>query len=114
MVSLGPMHRAVFPVYVSVSFLLGGCATAPELFGPLSANDVRDITALVESRSDIRKPIMRISADRHDRATVETGRDKKAGDISQRFTIARKHGSWRVVSRIDEEKIIIAGTPFAR
>jgi hypothetical protein len=107
------MHRSVFAIYMAISFLIIGCTTAPEIFGGVSADEVCEITALVRSRSDIRKPVLRITAEGHNRATVETGRNEKAGDIAQRFTVAKKLGKWSIVSPIDEEKISFVGTPYA-
>ena len=90
-----------------VLFVLAACATPPEIIGHLPAEDIRAIELLVSRRADIRKPILRIDADRPDLATIQTGRDDNAGDISQRFTVAKRHGQWIIVSQIDEERIII-------
>jgi hypothetical protein len=107
------MRRLFFLVLFGFGIVcvVSGCATTPEISGDFTASDVREIKALIDHRSDIRKPILRIAGD-DGRARVETGHDGKEGDISQSFTVAKRQGRWRITSSIDEEQITGMGTPY--
>src|SRR5471030_25169 len=99
------MIRAL--LFQAVALVLAGCATSPQIFGPLSTDDIRAIKLLVAQRSDIRKPILRIDADHSGRARLQTGRDETPGDISQTFAVAKRSGKWCVVLPIKEDRLVI-------
>ena len=96
--------------------LLGSCASPPpSVSGALSGEDIRQIRYLVEHRIAFKKPIRTIAGESGDRAVVQTGRCSTEGDYCVTIPLTKRSGLWRVEERtIQEEKIIIAGTPFAR
>jgi hypothetical protein len=90
-------------------FLISACAVSTPERRPqrlysslLSASDIAAITALVDQRSDIRKPIYQITIDedRRDRFVVNAGRWEKAGDQADYFTVQKRHGMWKIVSTV--------------
>jgi hypothetical protein len=97
---------------LGTTIAIGACATSspprpPEVHGPVTAGDVREITSVVMQRSDIRKPILRIDSDRENRADITAGQDRAAGDRANTFKMAKQRGQWKIVSPIGEEQIII-------
>ena len=96
--------------------LLGasGCATPPEVYAPVSHQDVREITSVVKQRSDIRKPILRIDAGEAGTVRLTTGRNDTAGAISNTFKMAKRAGHWAIISPIEEEKIIVTSADAHR
>jgi hypothetical protein len=93
---------------VFVLFLLGSCAAPerrerPPVYSPLlSASDIREITALVANRSDMRKPVYEINthSDQPDRFIVYTGHWEKAGDQADYVAVRKRHGKWRIISPV--------------
>ena len=78
------------------------------LYSPLlSASDISEITALVAQRSDIRQPIYEIATpdQRHDRATVSTGRWHNAGDQADYFDVQKRGGRWHIVPPIRHDTL---------
>jgi hypothetical protein len=96
--------------------LLGSCASPPpSVTGAFSGEDIRQVRYLIEHRVAFKKPIRTIARENGDRAVVQTGRCSAEGDYCVTIQLTKRHGNWRVEERtIQEEKIIIAGTPFAR
>ena len=90
--------------------LMTSCATPLDLSGPyskqLSQKDIQEIKVLVSERSDIKKPVFKIWADRSNNALVRTGRDQDVGDVINEFRVAKQNGRWQVTSKITEEHII--------
>jgi hypothetical protein len=103
------MHRGSLPIVISscVAALLCSCATSAEISGPLSARDVKAIKLVVEQRSDLKKPVFKIDADRPNRARVQCGRAKKIGDLSNVFTVTKRQGRWTIVSPIKDAYVVI-------
>jgi hypothetical protein len=89
--------------------MLGSCSMPPIVNGnySLSENDVAEIKQLVLQRSDTRKPILRIFADRPNHALVDSGRQGYVGNIFNSFAVAKRHGRWQIDSKIEEEHIIV-------
>ena len=104
------MHRALL---VAVCVMLSACATPPEVFG-LSRHDVREITAVVNQRPDIRKPILRIASFQPGHADVRTGRDYTAGDRINTFEMAKRGGRWTIISAIEDDQIIVTSADAHR
>jgi hypothetical protein len=96
--------------------LLGSCASPlPSVTGALSDEDIRQVRYLIEHRIAFKRPIRTIARESRDRAVVQTGRCSTEGDYCVTIHLTKRHGNWRVEERtIQEEKILIAGTPFAR
>ncbi len=99
-----------------IAILVSGCAATPTaklperypLYSPrLSSEDIRDIKALVAKRRDIRQPILEIETEEgvSDRATVTAGQWSRAGDVADYFTVAKRHGKWRIISRIQHDTL---------
>jgi hypothetical protein len=94
-------------------WFLGSCAIpltneeAPYYSPGLSATDIEQIKALVAKRPDIKQPIWTIQTEegRSDRANVYAGRWDKTGDQSDYFTVAKQHGKWRIISRIQRDTL---------
>jgi hypothetical protein len=99
------MPRIALALIVAL-FGASGCATPPEVYAPVSHQDVREITSVVKQRSDVRKPILRIDAAESGAVRLTTGRDDTAGALSNTFKMARRAGHWTIISPIQEEKII--------
>jgi hypothetical protein len=110
---LGRMHGVTLTVLVAV-LAVSGCATPPEVVAPVSPQDVRDITTAVRQRSDIRRPILRIDAVEAGAVRLITGRDDTAGAISNTFTMAKRAGHWKIISPIEEERVIVTSTDAHR
>ena len=91
---------------------VGGCAT-PEVGGlyasRISKDDVAQISALVESRPDIRKAVYRIWADGVDRAIVRSGAEHYIDAEYSEFTVVKVRGKWKIVSRIEHGHIYGTG-----
>jgi hypothetical protein len=87
-----------------IACLLASCATPPNVTGQyaiwFTQSDVLQITALMESRHDILKPIHRIAAEWPFRAEVLSGSEQIGDNTWTRFTVAKTHGSWKIVSPI--------------
>jgi hypothetical protein len=96
--------------------LLASCASLPpSITGGLSDEDIRQIRSLIEHRIAFKRPIRTIARERGDRAVVQTGRCSTEGDYCVTIHLTKRHGNWRAEERtLQEEKIVIAGTPFAR
>src|SRR5262249_26215342 len=111
--SLDPMTRSRPLTMFSLGILavLSSCATPMDFGGPystgLSQNDVEQIKLLVSERSDIRKPVFRIWVDRPNSALVQTGRNSHLGDVMNEFRVAKHHGRWQIVSKIDEAQVLV-------
>jgi protein involved in polysaccharide export with SLBB domain len=91
-----------------------GCATPPQVYAPVSHQDVREITSVVQQRSDIRKPILRIDGDEVGSVRLTSGRDDTAGAISNTFKMAKRAGHWTIISPIEKEKIIVTSADAHR
>jgi hypothetical protein len=94
------------------AMLLASCVTPPVL-GPASASisdgDIRDIKLLVAQRSDIRQGVLKIWAERSDRAVIESGSQSYDGAEYSHFTVTKIHGRWQICSRIEERHIYATG-----
>jgi hypothetical protein len=106
------IHAQSLNVFLcAVALALASCAAPLDFSGPysnqLSQNDVEEIKLLVSKRSDIRKPVFRIWVDRPNSALVQTGRALYVGDIVNEFRVAKKDGTWRIASKITEDRIIV-------
>jgi hypothetical protein len=95
-----------------ILLLLVSCATPDHVRQPvyslqLSASDVAEITALVAQRRDILQPVreIRTEGQRHDLATVYTGRWLKIGDQSDYFTVQKRAGRWHIVSPVQRDHL---------
>ena len=104
------MHRVLL---VAVCVMLSACATPPEVFS-LSRDDVREITAVVNQRADIRKPLLRIASFEAGQADVRTGRDYTAGDRINSFEMAKCGGRWTIISAIKDDQIIVTSADSHR
>jgi hypothetical protein len=90
--------------------VLSSCAGPPVIAGRyasrLSAEDIQQITLLVEARRDIHKPILKIDVFHPDRADVET-RQRFASQLRAHFTVTKRRGKWNVdEGSIEYERII--------
>jgi hypothetical protein len=93
---------------ISSAVLLTSCSATPSVTGPLSPRDIRAITLLVESRSDVRKPIVSIVADTSDHARVESGRSAKVAELANVFTVTRRRGRWTInESSIKDQYVVL-------
>jgi hypothetical protein len=93
-------------------FLLAACAAVEQTSNPffsslLSREDIANITALVAQRSDIQQPIYEITTEdpRRYRFVVRTGDRYRDGAPSDRFTVQKLRGTWRIVSPVSHERI---------
>ena len=86
--------------------MLSACATPPEVFS-LSRDDVREITAVVNQRADIRKPLLRIASFEAGQADVRTGRDYTAGDRINSFEMAKRGGRGRSSLRSKTTRLLL-------
>jgi hypothetical protein len=102
------MPRSLF---VGLFWLLASCSTPPPVTHdvPLPKEDINQIRRLVAQRADIRKPILRIFADRADHALVDSGREGYVGAVFHSFAVAKRHGNWQIDSNIEEEHVIAVG-----
>ena len=99
----------IVPVIVVV-VLLSSCA-GPEVGGNsiLSQTDVEQIQQLVSARGDVRKPIVRIWADRWDHVFVDCGRAFSVGDQSTEVQLAKRQGRWHIIC-VQQERILATGS----
>ena len=104
---------SLVPMLACCLGLLDACSTPVQVMQNtphnnfLSRSDIQEIRALVLRRSDIRKPLSRILADRPDEAWITTGRPGYGGEPFNVFTVAKRNGRWVVDSPIREERIVL-------
>ncbi len=107
------MSRATYPMLFAIAMSsLISCATpsrrAPEVaFSGVAPENVRDIQALVARRPDILKPVLRVNLISAGRIEVVTGRDQRVGDVSDTFSVAKRHGQWDVASAVNRDSIVV-------
>ena len=105
--------RVIFAIAFALLQIV--CATQPEppsVSGafPLSETDVLAIQRLVDSRSDIPKPIQSIRTDRPNHAEVSSGKLSRRVGSGSIFTVAKRRGKWTIDSPIQEEHIVAEGS----
>jgi hypothetical protein len=91
---------------------LTSCVTPP-VIGPASASisdsDIREIKFLVAQRRDIRQGVLKIWAERPDRAVIESGSQSYNGAEYSHFIVIKAHGRWQVSSRIERRHVYATG-----
>jgi hypothetical protein len=77
----------------------------------LSPHEIDQIEAVVTQRSDIRKPIDTIEADRPNHAVVTTGPtyNTATGNLVK---LSHRHGQWFITSVDEIERVIIVGPSY--
>jgi hypothetical protein len=107
--------------YFVAGLLLTGCVTSfirPEIqFSGVTREDVREIELLVAQRADILKPVISVNllstlpphSPGDGKIEVMSGHDRSTGDTFDTFTVAKRHGKWRITSPIERERIIVTG-----
>jgi hypothetical protein len=68
-----------------------------QLVGPLTTEDVRQITELARHRPDIKKPIYQIYVMGPDRADVSGGKPQNTGDPVTGFKVRKDKGRWKII-----------------
>ncbi len=99
-----------FLLLSTVVLAAASCATTPvhdgRYLSQLSAEDLQQITVLVEQRRDIPKPILRIWAARPDSVVVET-RQNFANDLRVQAVLHKRRGRWIIDERsIEWERLV--------
>ena len=102
------------------TLVLGACVTPPTArevqFSGVTRDDVREIERLVAQRADILKPVISVhmvstipaSNPLNGKIQVVAGRDDRAGDTFDTFTVAKRRGRWAITSRIERDSILIS------
>jgi hypothetical protein len=84
-------------VLIAAAVAITACTT--DVFGPyarsISAKDIEEIKALIATRPDIHKFILRISATRPNCVYVETA-PTVLDQTSTSFTACRRNGRWHI------------------
>jgi hypothetical protein len=107
------MQCATLSVVIA-ALAVSSCATRPEVFAPVTHQDVGQIAAVVRQRPDIRKPILRIDADEAGTVRLTTGQHDTAGDRFNTFKMAKRAGRWTIISPIEEDRIIVTSADAHR
>ena len=96
----------------ALSVIFTSCVTPPVL-GPaspsISAADIREIKALVAQRPDINQGVLKIWADRADRASVTSGSQSYDGAEYSQFTVVKKNDHWQISSSIKKTHVYATG-----
>jgi len=103
--------RSPFALF-ALSVILSSCVTPPVL-GPasssISAADIREIKLLVAQRHDINQGVLKIWADRADRAIVTSGSQSYDGGEYSQFTVVKKHDHRQISSSIKKAHVYATG-----
>ena len=99
-------------ILFSSAVSLVSCVTPPVL-GPASASisdsDIREIKLLVAQRHDIMQGVLKIWAERPDRAVIESGSQSYDGAEYSHFSVIKAHGHWQIFSRIEQRHVYATG-----
>jgi hypothetical protein len=96
-----------YPVSNGIRFAFPNMPFHGRYASQLTVDDVRQILALSQSRSDIRRGIDMIEADSPDEVIVHTGNAQKTGDLVTEFKARKRNGRWILL-----EKTISTGETF--
>ena len=97
--------------------LLVSCSTTEQPLAPVvsvvcqqyfSSRDIEELRAIVESRSEIPKPVWEINCDDRHHAVVASSPNNDR-DISHYVTLARRHGKWHIVSLKKGVVVVVTG-----
>ena len=77
----------------------------------LSDIDVQQITSLVSSRGDFRRPIIRVFAIYDQHAVAVGGREDRVGDVFTDVILVRRSGRWVISAPVAIRRVVAIGRP---
>ena len=77
----------------------------------MSNDDVQQITALVSSRRDFRRPLIRIFPIYEHYAVAIGGHEDHVGDVFTDVRVVRRHGRWMISDPVTARRIVAVGRP---